>query len=289
MGGMKMEIVKSVDWLKENLENDSVRIIDCRFDLTNPDNGTDWYKEGHIPNSAYFHLENDLSNPISEHGGRHPLPDMEEFVEKLEHIGIGPDTIVIAYDNGEGAYSGRFWWLLNYIGHPYTYILDGGYKEWIKKGYPITKEVSTFSKTTFTPVIQTHMMATYEEVLAQVKAKKQDRILIDSREHKRYTGEIEPIDKKSGHIPGAINIIWTEGLKDGFFLSTSEQKDRFSRLDPNKEYIVYCGSGITATPNYISLKMAGLDKVKLYPGSFSDWISYEENEIETCLPSKSEE
>ena len=279
-----MEIVKNVDWLNKNIDQDTIRVIDCRCDLKNPDAGIEWYKKGHIPNSVYFHLEKDLSAPISNHGGRHPLPNMEEFVHKLENIGVAKNTIVIVYDNGDGASSGRLWWLMNYIGHSKTYILDGGYKEWLKKDYPTSQEVPAFSKSNFSPLIQSHMIATYEEVSELVKTKDQDKILIDSREHKRYTGEIEPIDKKKGHIPGAINFVWTEGIENGFFLAEREQKSRFSSLDANKEYIVYCGSGITATPNFISLKMAGLDKVKLYPGSFSDWISYEENEVETCLP-----
>ncbi|WP_312096755.1 sulfurtransferase [Niallia sp.] len=283
-----MEYVKNLDWLRVNLENKSVRIIDCRFDLQSPDKGEKWYEEGHIPSSVYFHLEKDLSNPVREHGGRHPLPDIEELVKKLENIGVDKDTIVIAYDNGEGAFAGRCWWLLNYIGHSNTYILDGGYKEWIKKGYPTTRETLTFSKSSFSPIIQSHMAATYQEISLQVQTKGQDKVLIDSREYKRYTGEMEPIDKKSGHIPGAENFVWTEGLKNGYFLSIDDQKERFSSLKPDKEYIVYCGSGITAIPNYISLKMAGFDKVKLYPGSFSDWISYEENEVETCLPSQLE-
>ena len=281
-----MEYVKNLDWLRENLDNESVRIMDCRFDLQSPDKGEEWFKEGHIPSSVYFHLEKDLSNPVSKHGGRNPLPDIEKFVKKLEFIGVDQDTLVIAYDNGEGAFAGRCWWLLNYIGHPNTYILDGGYKEWVKKGYPTTKEIPTFSKASFSPIIQSHMAATYQDVSLQVQTNNQDKVLIDSREYKRYTGEMEPIDKKSGHIPGAENFVWTDGLKNGFFLSSEDQKERFSSLNQDKEYMVYCGSGITAIPNYISLKMAGFDKVKLYPGSFSDWISYEENEVETCLPNK---
>lgn len=279
-----MEWIKSLDWLKKNLDENSVRIIDCRFDLNSPDKGEVWYEEGHIPRSIYFNLEKDLSNPVTEHGGRHPLPDIEKLVEKLQNVGINKETTIIAYDNGEGAFAGRCWWLLHYLGHTNTYILDGGYKEWAKKGYPISKEVPTFSKTSFSPIIQSNMVATYEDVSLQVKLNEPNKVLIDSREYKRYIGEIEPIDKKSGHIPGARNIVWTEGLKNGFFLSKEEQKKRFSTLDPDKEYIVYCGSGITATPNFISLKMAGFNNVKLYPGSFSDWISYDENEIETCLP-----
>jgi thiosulfate/3-mercaptopyruvate sulfurtransferase len=103
---------------------------------------------------------------------------------------------------------------------------------------------------------------------------------MDSRESKRYLGLEEPIDKKAGHIPGAINKPWMEGISGGRYKQVEEQRQRFSDIDPNKEIIVYCGSGVTATPNYLALKEAGFEKVKLYVGSFSDWISYPNNKIE---------
>ena len=124
------------------------------------------------------------------------------------------------------------------------------------------------------------LIAATEEVKAFVKNQQDEIILIDSREEKRYLGLEEPIDKKAGHIPGAINKPWMEGLRSGQYIPAAEQKQRFSDVDPDKEIIVYCGSGVTATPNFLALKEAGFEKVKLYVGSFSDWISYDENKIE---------
>ena len=125
------------------------------------------------------------------------------------------------------------------------------------------------------------MLASYEEVKEVVQQKKKSPILIDSRDERRYAGEVEPLDRIAGHIPGAVNKFWMEGLEQGSFKNSEEQKKRFSDLDQEDSIIVYCGSGVTATPNYIALKMAGYQNVKLYAGSYSDWVSYEENPVGT--------
>lgn len=128
--------------------------------------------------------------------------------------------------------------------------------------------------------IRKEMLATYDEVKEIVANKKKSPILIDSREKARYLGKEEPIDKIPGHIPGAMHKFWAEGLENGFFKGSEEQKKRFAELDQKEPIIVYCGSGVTATPNYIALKMAGYQNVKLYAGSYSDWVSYSDNPVE---------
>lgn len=159
-------------------------------------------------------------------------------------------------------------------------MLNGGFKGWVEAGYPTTKEVPKPESAQYKVSIRKEMLATYEEIKEIVANKKKSPILIDSREKTRYLGKEEPIYKIPGHIPGAIHKFWAEGLENGFFKGSEEQKKRFAELDQKEPIIVYCGSGVTATPNYIALKIAGYQNVKLYAGSYSDWVSYSDNPVE---------
>ncbi|MDF2788252.1 MAG: sulfurtransferase [Neobacillus sp.] len=268
------------EWLLKNLNDPHVRIVDCSFSLADSNKGRQEYEKNHIPGASYFDLEKDLSGEVSEHGGRHPLPNIEKFIDKLELAGIDVNTTVISYDQGEGAFAARFWWLLQYLGHEKVYVLDGGFKGWNEGNYPVTSDVPTFNKATFKPKMNHDLLASMEEVRTVSGGQDSKTILIDSREERRYLGLEEPIDKKAGRIPGAINKPWFEGLNSGYYKQAEDQIHRFTDINPENEIIVYCGSGVTAAPNYLALKAAGFQKVKLYLGSFSDWISYQENEIE---------
>ncbi|ULT55364.1 sulfurtransferase [Neobacillus drentensis] len=274
-----MRFVKDKEWLLRNLHDENVRVIDCRFSLADPLQGKKDYLQSHIPGAVHFDLEQDLSGTIGEHGGRHPLPDIDNLIRKIEDAGIDNDKIVIAYDQGEGAFAARFWWLLQYMGHEKVFVLDGGFKTWHESNLPVTVEVPFFEKADFRLKLRPELLATFEEVKEAVET--QNQVLIDSREERRYLGLEEPIDKKAGHIPGALNKPWMEGVRSGHYLPVPEQLQRFSNLNPNQSIVVYCGSGVTAAPNFLALKEAGFEKVKLYVGSFSDWISYDENKIES--------
>ncbi|HDR4438026.1 sulfurtransferase [Bacillus thuringiensis serovar brasilensis] len=272
-------MIVTVEWLREHIEDENVRIIDCRFDLANPNWGREKYEEEHIPYALYFDLNVDLSSPVTEHGGRHPLPNVEEFADKLSQAGIDEHMTVIAYDSKAGANASRLWWLLNYIGHEKVYILDGGFPAWKENGLPITPEIPVVIRKTFKANIQDHMLVTMETVRENIDAGK-DVTLIDSREPKRYAGVEELVDPKAGHIPTAVNYFWKDGmLQSGQFKNEAQQQERFQNLSKDKETIVYCGSGVTACPNIVALKLAGFQNVKLYAGSWSDWISYPENQI----------
>lgn len=275
-----MKYIKSKEWLEQHLDDRKVRIIDCRFSLSEPKMGQTGYLESHLPGAVFFDLEKEMSSPVTIHGGRHPLPELDEFVDKLQAEGIKNDDVIVAYDEGEGAFAARFWWLLSYLGHKNVFVLDGGFKNWRKGNGPVTTEIPKFRKSQLTVHLESDWLVDIREVKAVVRGENPNCLLIDSREEKRYLGLEETIDKKAGHIPGAINKPWFEGLNEGFFKPTEEQKRRFSNIDPQKEVIVYCGSGVTAIPNFLALKEAGYKHVKLYAGSFSDWISYDENKIE---------
>jgi thiosulfate/3-mercaptopyruvate sulfurtransferase len=275
MGRMKILVDK--EWLKENI--DHVRVVDCRFNLGNSDEGQQLYLQNHIPGAIYAHLEKDLSGDVSQHGGRHPLPDLKELTKFLEGQGINRETKVVAYDDGNGAFAARFWWLLSYVGHEHVAILNGGYKGWQESQYSVDSCIPSYETTQFTVSLRDEMIADMEDVKRIVSHSNDQTVLIDSREERRYIGEFEPIDRKAGHIPGAVNKVWTEGMDNGYFKEAGKQKERFSEWDPKQPIIVYCGSGVTAAPNYIALKQAGFEHVKLYLGSFSDWISYDENPV----------
>jgi thiosulfate/3-mercaptopyruvate sulfurtransferase len=267
-------------WLMDHLVDRNVRIVDCTYKLGDPEAGRTQYERGHIPGAVYFDLEKNLSGAVETHGGRHPLPKQDQLKNKLEESGISNDTIVIAYDSKEGAYASRFWWLLKYLGHEKIYILNGGFEAWKNAGYPVNHEIPNYEKAVFDISLNKDLLASYEEVKDIVLNRDRDTVLIDSREQKRYLGIEEPIDRIAGHIPTAINKPWMDGLENGFFKPKTEQENRFADIAKDKPIIVYCGSGVTATPNYIALKEAGYSNVRLYAGSYSDWVSYEENPVE---------
>lgn len=272
-----MKHVKSIQWLKEKIGDGNVRIIDCTYDLADPSKGKEIYHLKHIPGAVYFDLASDLSGKVGSHGGRHPLPDMETFKRKLEDAGIGNHTQVIAYDGGEGCFASRFWWLMKYAGHQHVFVLDGGMRAWEKAGLPVTGAIPEYKPAKFAVQLDDSILASYEEVKKQTIAR--SAVLIDSRAKERYLGLNEPLDRIPGHIPGAINCEWTEGLKDGHWKNPEEQKKRFSPINKEDDIIVYCGSGVTATPNVIALLEAGFQNVKLYAGSYSDWVSRPENRV----------
>ncbi|MFJ8215438.1 sulfurtransferase [Bacillus cereus] len=272
-------MIVTVEWLREHIEDENVRIIDCRFDLANPNWGREKYEEEHILHALYFDLNLDLSSAVAEHGGRHPLPNIEEFADKLSQAGIDEHTTVIAYDSQAGANASRLWWLLNYVGHEKVYILDGGFPDWKENGLPTTTEIPVAKRKAFKVNVQDYMLVTMETVRENIHAGA-NVTLIDSREPKRYAGVEELVDPKAGHIPTAVNYFWKDGIvQSGQFKNEAGQQERFQNLSKDKETIVYCGSGVTACPNILALKLAGFQNVKLYAGSWSDWISYPENQI----------
>ncbi|GAB3046055.1 sulfurtransferase [Virgibacillus ainsalahensis] len=276
-----MSYLISVNRLKNRLENnqDNTVIVDVRFELTDPDAGRKMYLESHLPGAVYMDLEKDLSGKAEKHGGNHPLPDMEMFAAKVGNIGINHETTVVIYDQANDMYGARLWWLLDYLGHEKVYILDGGYTRWITEGNEVTDRIPELEAKNFQPIFRNNQVADIEEV--KEKLEKDEAMLIDSRSKERYLGKSEPMYVKAGHIPGAKNFFWKDVLtKDGVWKKNGELQEHFASIPKEREIIVSCGSGISACPNVLALKAAGYTNVKLYPGSFSDWISYEENKVE---------
>ncbi|MEI2394313.1 sulfurtransferase [Paenibacillus phytohabitans] len=298
-----MDATVTKRWLLARLYEPEQTIIDCRFTLGKPEAGRESYEQEHIPGAVYLDLKLDLSSPVTEHGGRHPLPDPEVLAARLAKLGIGNDSRIVAYDDESGMNAARLWWLLRYLGHEQVFILEGGFSAWKAEKYPVTDHQPVRVPSTFTANLQPHMLVDVEEV-RRVSVKTagfgtQDGadtgntagvaaspsalpILIDSRANDRYHGLNETLDPVGGHIPGAVNYFWKDTQNtDGSFKSADELAEHFAGMDKNAEIIVYCGSGVTACPNVLALEKAGFKKVRLYAGSWSDWISYEENPVAT--------
>ncbi len=275
---MSTNPIVTAAWLHSQLAEPSqdLKIIDCRFALVAPDLGQQQYEAAHIPAAYHLDLNRDLSSSVRSHGGRHPLPDSTALGAKLAAIGINSDTRIIAYDDSRFAFASRLWWLLRYYGHDQVAILDGGYGNWIKAGYPVTADLpETFQAGNFQPQLQADWIVDIDTVRAIQDSS--THLLIDSREPDRYLGKIEPIDPIAGHIPGAVNYPWQDvSTSDGCILPVERQQARWAAIAPDVEPIVYCGSGVTACVNLLSLEIARQDiRAKLYPGSWSDWCSYQ--------------
>lgn len=275
-----MNNIVSLKWLLARLYEPDIVIVDCRFLMGQPEAGRELYEASHIPGAVYMDLDKDLSAPVEDtgHGGRHPLPDIFDLTVVLSRVGISNATRVVAYDDQGGAMASRLWWLLKYLGHEQVFVLDEGYSAWVNAEFPVSSEQHVLIPAKFVAEVRHSMLVEMAEV--QERLDDESLTLIDSREAPRYRGEVEPLDKAAGHIPGAINRFWKDGLADnGSWKDAAAQTERFADLDSDGELVVYCGSGVTATPNIIALQEAGFSKVRLYAGSWSDWISYPENPV----------
>lgn len=269
--------------LAEQLDNPQWRIIDCRFDLAQPEAGEAAYHDGHIPGALYAHLERDLSGPITAHSGRHPLPDPDRLAVTFASWGIGADTQVVCYDAQASVYAARLWWLLRWLGHQAVAVLDGGWEAWEEQQRPIDKQTPRIAPAEFRGQPRPAMFTDSEELLGLLG--KPDYRLIDARSPERFSGEKEPIDDRAGHIPGAINLPYQINLDSGdCYLPPEALKKMYRRVldDTEPEHcILMCGSGVTACHSLLAMEMAGLHGARLYVGSWSEWIRDPQRPIAT--------
>ncbi|TCO75195.1 sulfurtransferase [Marinisporobacter balticus] len=264
--------------LFENLEKDHIVIVDCRFDLFDPEYGRSVYEAAHVEHAFYLDMNTDLSGEKKEHGGSRPLSDLDVFRKKLEHMGIDNDTTIVIYDEHLDG-TPRLWWFLKYLGHEKVYVLNGGMRAWAQQGYPITKEIpKVIKKGKYNIKVDESIFC--DRTYVKERKDLDDVILIDARAYERYTGENEPLYKKAGHIPGAINYAWKNNIENGFFKRKEALEKDFKEIMKYEEIIFYCGSGIAACVNCLALNEIGIHS-KVYIGSFSDWISYEDHLIAT--------
>jgi thiosulfate/3-mercaptopyruvate sulfurtransferase len=251
-------------WLRERLGQPGVRVVDCRYRLGEPGAGLKLWEEGHIPGAAYMDVDRDLAGEPGERG-RHPLPEPDDFEAAARRAGIGPDTLVIAYDEAAEGGAARLWWLLRHFGHDRVAVLDGGLRAWREEGGPLEAGAEQLGSGTFTAVPRDSDTSGIEDLAG--------RLLLDARAPERFRGELEPIDPVAGRIPGAANLPFAELAPGGRFLAPDELRARFEAAGaaPGRELVAYCGSGITACVVLLAAEVAGLEPGRLYPGSWSEW------------------
>jgi thiosulfate/3-mercaptopyruvate sulfurtransferase len=259
--------VVSPEWLHEHIGERDLRVVDFRWYLDGRQ-GRPAYLAGHIPGAVFVDLEAVTGNTRA---GRHPLPAGPQFEDEMRWAGIGPDTRVVAYDDLGGSIAARLWFLLGWFGHRAQAVLDGGIQAW---GEPLSTEVRPVPRGTFKawhPDFSRIVDFAAVEGLEGVP-------IIDARAGERYRGEKEPIDPKAGHIPGAVNVPWTENMgPDRRFRTPAELRARYAALGVDEQHgaVVYCGSGVNACHHLLAMELAGLSNGRLYAGSWSDWSHHD--------------
>ncbi len=256
--------------LADQLQTPNWIIVDCSYDLTDKNAGRNSYLESHIKGAVFADVHDDLSGPPVTDHGRHPLPTEEALNRLFSRLGINRDSQVIVYDNAYACFAGRLWWMLRYMGHKAVAVLDGGRQNWEQAGLPDASGEEKNTQTNYMGKANTDWLVTIDSVPAA-------GLLVDSRDPQRYRGEVEPLDKAAGHIPGAINRFWKNNLDDSGLFKDSDQLRMefdmcFAGMDVNKT-VFYCGSGVTACHNLLAVARAGLDSPRLYAGSWSYWCS----------------
>ena len=256
-----------------------VRVLDVRWRLDRPD-GLPEYRAGHIPRAQYVDLDHDLAAHGEPSDGRHPLPPVEAVQEAARRWGIDDGDTVVVYDDLKNLSSARAWWLLRYAGVADVRLLDGALGAWIAAGFDV--EAGDAAPPTpgsvalaygALPVLPLDAVAGFADA----------ELLLDARAGERYRGEVEPIDPRAGHIPGAVSAPTTENVgPEGRFHSPDALRERFTALGaaPGAEVGVYCGSGVTAAHEAVALTLAGFTP-RVFPGSWSQWSNHPELPVAT--------
>jgi thiosulfate/3-mercaptopyruvate sulfurtransferase len=263
--------------LAAHLDDPEWVVFDCRFTLTDPDAGRRAFEKGHIPGARYAHLDDELSSPVGEHTGRHPLPDPQVLAERLGAWGVDNSKQVVVYDDSFGAIACRMWWLLRWLGHDAVAVLDGGLPRWERKGHPLSAEAPGITPARFEPRVNDELWVDADFVGSMLGKLKGCGALLDARAEERFTGDIEPLDKVAGHVPGAVNQPYDDNLAfSGDFLPAEELREQYESLMRGcapDTVIHMCGSGVTACHNVLAMEVAGLHGSRLYAGSWSEWIT----------------
>jgi len=257
-----------VAWLSRRLDHPAVVVADCRWWLDEPARARREFDAGHLPGAVFLSLDDDLSAP--EGPGRHPLPTPAAFVTTLGAKGIGPDDMVVAYDDRGGAMAARAWWMITALGGAAA-VLDGGIGAWLDEGLPLETATPARPPAVWpAPPPAFPSTVTMEDLLDAGAG----RILVDARAAERYRGDLEPIDPVAGHIPGAVSLPHEGNLDDRLrFRPGARLRHRFAAagITDAGGVVVYCGSGVSACHDLLAMELAGLGRGTLYPGSWSDW------------------
>ena len=264
-------IITPEEFLQLNREN--LIIIDAGSGKPAYEN----YLQKHIDRALYVDLNQDLAEipEHAKHGGRHPLPDLEKFLNLLQNLGIDENSHVIIYDDKNASNAAaRLWWMLKAVGIEKVQVLNGGLQNAIKFGIAVNSNQVEPKKANKIN-IKEWKLPTVDLNFIEKNAENPDFIVIDVREKDRYDGKTEPIDEIAGHIPGAINIPFKENLnEDGTFKNPEILKEKYSEILKNiapEKIAIHCGSGVTACHTILALNYAGFEIPNLYVGSWSEW------------------
>lgn len=280
---MNWNTIISARELSQNLDYPDLVIVDARYALGNAMAGEHAWHSLHLPNASYVHLDRDLSDSKKPaEFGRHPLPDAEAFCRTLMRCGISPHSQVVVYDTNDGAMAAaRFWYLLRLLGHEKVAVLNGGFANWLELGLPVDNKIPHIRPSVYHAEYDASQLVSAETVRSNIS--NPVHVLIDSRAAERYRGEVEPIDKLAGHIPGAVNRPYSLNLNNDRFRPAEDLEQDFLALlngqSPSKA-ILYCGSGVTACHNLLAMEVAGLHGARIFSPSWSGWIADPDHSIE---------
>ena len=275
---MDWRTLVDAETLARHLGVPGLRLVDARFSLGGvaPGAGEAAWRTSHLPGAGYADLDRDLS----DHGkprahGRHPLPDAASFCATLARLGITPDAQVVVYDHGDGAMAAaRAWWLLRLLGHRRVAVLDGGFARWTALGLPLETTAPVIAPGRYDATFDAAQVVDADEVARTVPAG--TARLLDARSAERFRGDVEPLDTRAGHIPGARNRPYGDNLVEGRFAPPQSLRAQFGALldgvAPSRA-VLSCGSGVTACHNLLAMEHAGLHGARVYAGSWSGWIS----------------
>lgn len=272
---MNFTTLISVSELASHLQDADLIVCDCRHDLVQYNAGRNAYQQAHIPGARFLHLDEDLSGPKTGVNGRHPLPHPITFTLRLAALGIDNRKQIVAYDNAGGVFAARLWWMMRWVGHTRVAVLDGGIDGWVKAGQPVTAELPSITPATYNP--NPHPQLAVDTRVVEANLRDNALRVIDARSPDRFRGENETLDPVAGHIPGAINRFFKQNLReDGCFKSATDLNHEFAAILNGQKpasVVHQCGSGVTACHNLLAMEVAGLPSSRLYPGSWSEWVS----------------
>ncbi|MDO9145633.1 sulfurtransferase [Rhodoferax sp.] len=254
-------------------------VFDCSFELMQPTGGDTQYLEQHLMGAVRADLDRHLSAkgaPDAASGGRHPLPAREAFAAWLGSVGLAADMQVVVYDRQGANYCGRMWWMLKWLGHEAVAVLDGGLQAWVAAGGAVEAGIKQAQPAGSYPLSAPKaVLASTEMVLNQLG--RPGQTILDARAAPRFRGEVEPLDPVAGHIPGALNRLFSDNIgPDGRFKPAAQLRAEFDALLAGRDpasVVHHCGSGVSALPNLIAMEVAGLGRAALYAGSWSEWCS----------------
>ncbi|HWH45829.1 MAG TPA: sulfurtransferase [Thermoleophilaceae bacterium] len=251
-------------WLRAEISAPDLAVVDCRWRIGEPGAGEALWAAGHIPGAGFLDVDGDLSAPPGP-GGRHPLPDPDEFARAATRAGIAAGSRVVAYDDPSIGGAARLWWILRHLGHDSVAVLDGGIDAWLAKGGMLERcDGPAPGSPPFSPG------PALDDAVEAGGVPPAHGALVDARSPERFRGDAEPLDPVAGHIPGAVNVPYTDLAPGGRYRSPAEIRARLAEAGADGGLTAYCGSGISACVVLLAAEHAGVSG-RLYPGSWSDW------------------